>query len=123
MPIAVPPTPSPPPVVRIAIIGAGPAGLGAAIALSHLAHPTSVAFEVTVYEQARELKEIGAGLSLHENAFRVLSVLGAREATVGFNKKGTQHVCVLPSHSRISFLFLRTDQLKVSPFFRSSGTV
>ena len=46
-----------PAFLRIAIIGGGPGGLGAAIALSALLN-----VEVTVYEQAKELREIGAGI-------------------------------------------------------------
>lgn len=46
-----------PPFLRIAIIGGGPGGLGAAIALSALLN-----VEVTVYEQVKELREIGAGI-------------------------------------------------------------
>lgn len=41
--------------LRIAVVGAGPGGLGAAIAFSQLPF-----VDLQVYEQARELREIGA---------------------------------------------------------------
>ena len=45
--------------LRLAIIGGGPGGLGAAIALSSLPN-----IEITIYEQATELREIGAGIRI-----------------------------------------------------------
>ena len=56
--------------MRIAIAGAGIGGLAAAVALSRDGH------EVTVFEQASELSEIGAGIQLSPNANRVLTWLG-----------------------------------------------
>ncbi|BGP36294.1 hypothetical protein JCM10449v2_000192 [Rhodotorula kratochvilovae] len=56
---------------RIAIIGAGPAGLGALIALSKLED-----VDVQVYEQAKELREVGAGISISNNGWKVLELLG-----------------------------------------------
>jgi salicylate hydroxylase len=58
--------------LRVAIIGGGPGGLGTAIALSALPN-----VEVNLYEKARELREIGAGLNIGYNSWRVLEVLGA----------------------------------------------
>ncbi len=56
--------------MRIAIIGAGIGGLAAAIALVRRG------FDVQVFEQARELAEIGAGVQISPNGVRVLSALG-----------------------------------------------
>jgi 2-polyprenyl-6-methoxyphenol hydroxylase-like FAD-dependent oxidoreductase len=58
----------------IAIVGAGIGGLAAACALR--LH----GFEVTVYERAAELGEVGAGLQLGPNAVKVLRGLGVFEA-------------------------------------------
>jgi salicylate hydroxylase len=55
---------------RILVAGAGIGGLTAALAL------LKRGFDVDVYEQARELKEIGAGLQLSANGNRVLYALG-----------------------------------------------
>ena len=55
---------------RIAVIGAGLGGLAVALALSRRGH------EVTVYEQASELSEVGAGLQLSANGTSVLFDLG-----------------------------------------------
>lgn len=55
--------------LRVAIAGAGLGGLTAAIALSAEGH------QVTVYERAAELAEIGAGIQLSPNATRVLARL------------------------------------------------
>src|SRR5262245_2547305 len=52
-------------VRTIAIVGGGLGGLTAAIALRQRG------FDVTVYEQAGELGEIGAGIQLSPNATRV----------------------------------------------------
>ena len=57
-------------MLRIAIIGAGIAGLTVARALQ------SHGFRVQVYEQARQLGEVGAGLTLSPNATHVLNALG-----------------------------------------------
>ena len=56
--------------LRVAVVGAGVGGLTAAIALQ------ARGFEVEVYDQVRELSEIGAGVSLGGNGMRVLDALG-----------------------------------------------
>jgi salicylate hydroxylase len=57
-------------MTRVAIIGGGIGGLTAANALLR------AGIEVSVYEAAGELKEIGAGVALHANAMRVLRFIG-----------------------------------------------
>ena len=64
---------------RIAIIGGGIGGLSSALALQHFG------FRVRVFEQARELREVGAGVVISPNAMHALNFLGvgariAREA-------------------------------------------
>ncbi len=56
---------------RIAIIGGGMGGLAAAIALTRIA-----GVDVTVFEQAGSLGEVGAGVTVAPNAARVLDRLG-----------------------------------------------
>jgi salicylate hydroxylase len=59
---------------RILIAGGGIGGLAAALAL------LKRGFDVEVYEQASELKEVGAGLQLSANGNRVLYALGVGDA-------------------------------------------
>jgi len=61
-------------MTRVAIIGGGIGGLTAASALLR------AGAEVSVYEAAGELKEIGAGVALHSNAMRVLRFIGVEPA-------------------------------------------
>jgi salicylate hydroxylase len=58
---------------RIAIIGGGIGGLTAALALLRRG------IDVEVYEQAPELKELGAGVQISSNGTRVLYALGLGE--------------------------------------------
>lgn len=60
--------------IRIAIIGGGMGGLTAAIALTRIA-----GVQVTVFEQASKLGEVGAGVTVAPNAQRVLDELGVLE--------------------------------------------
>jgi 2-polyprenyl-6-methoxyphenol hydroxylase-like FAD-dependent oxidoreductase len=55
---------------KIVIIGAGIAGLMVAVALARKG------LEADVYEQAPELREVGAGVGLWGNAFRALDAIG-----------------------------------------------
>lgn len=59
---------------RVLIAGGGIGGLAAALAL------LKRGFDVEVYEQAGELKEVGAGLQLSANGNRVLYALGVGDA-------------------------------------------
>ncbi|MBC9936230.1 MULTISPECIES: FAD-dependent monooxygenase [unclassified Leucobacter] len=59
---------------RIAVIGGGMGGLTAAIALTRIA-----GVQVTVFEQASKLGEVGAGVTVAPNAARVLDTLGVLE--------------------------------------------
>ncbi|KAF7197280.1 6-hydroxynicotinate 3-monooxygenase [Pseudocercospora fuligena] len=61
--------------LRIAIIGAGIAGLAAAIALQR-----HEGIDVQVYERAPELREIGASIALGPNGMKALERLGVHEA-------------------------------------------
>jgi salicylate hydroxylase len=59
---------------RIAIVGGGIGGLSAAAFLARAGLPS------TVYEQARELTEVGAGLVVAPNAARLVRRLGVMDA-------------------------------------------
>jgi len=59
---------------NIAIVGGGIGGLAAALALVRRG------IDVDVYEQAPELRELGAGVQISANGTRVLHALGLREA-------------------------------------------
>ncbi len=72
--------------LRVAIIGGGPAGLGAAIALSALPN-----IEVSIFEQAKELREIGAGIRIGYNCWKVLELLGAADGVKGHHKTTVVH--------------------------------
>jgi salicylate hydroxylase len=58
----------------ILIVGGGIGGIAAALALARSGR------SVRVFEQARQIKEIGAGIQLGPNAFQVLEALGVAEA-------------------------------------------
>jgi salicylate hydroxylase len=72
---------------QIAVVGAGIGGLTAALAL------LKRGLDVTVYEQAPELREVGAGIQISSNGTRVLYALGLKEAL--------DRVQVLPSRRQI----------------------
>jgi len=60
--------------VKATVVGAGIGGLTAALALR------DAGIDVEIYEQASELREVGAGISLWANAIRALAQLGLGEA-------------------------------------------
>lgn len=60
--------------MHVLIAGGGIGGLAAALAL------LKSGIDVDVYEQAQELREVGAGVQLSANAIRVLHELGVHEA-------------------------------------------
>jgi hypothetical protein len=61
------------------IVGAGIGGLLAALSL------TRARFPVHVLEQASELKEIGAGIQLGPNVFRMFDLLGIKDAVAKYS--------------------------------------
>ena len=56
--------------LRISIIGGGIGGLAAALSLQHFG------YRVSVFEQTKELREIGAGVTITPNAMHALNFLG-----------------------------------------------
>lgn len=86
--------------MRVSIVGAGIGGLTAAIALAQRG------IEAQLYEQARELKEVGAGIGLGPNAMKILRLLGLEaavkergltpESTVGRNWATTDVLFTVP---------------------------
>jgi len=59
---------------QIAVVGAGPAGLVAALAAQKLG------FDVQVFEQAADFAEVGGGVMIHSNGQRVLAALDLLES-------------------------------------------
>jgi salicylate hydroxylase len=72
--------------LRVVVVGGGIGGIAAAVALGR------AGIDVRVYEQARELTEVGAGVSLAPNGLRMLHRLGVGEevARVGARHVSTQ---------------------------------
>jgi salicylate hydroxylase len=60
-------------VSRISIVGGGIGGLTTALALQHFG------YRVSVFEQAQELREVGAGVTITPNAMHALHFLGVGE--------------------------------------------
>ncbi|AAW41352.2 conserved hypothetical protein [Cryptococcus deneoformans JEC21] len=60
--------------VKIGVIGAGPGGLSVAINLLKLPF-----IDLNIYDQATELREVGAGISINQNTWRHLRLLGAAD--------------------------------------------
>jgi salicylate hydroxylase len=72
---------------QVAIAGAGIGGLSAALALAKTGH------KVTIFEQASQLGEVGAGLQMSPNAMKVLRYLGVEDALRAFAFV-PQHACI-----------------------------
>lgn len=70
--------------LRVAIVGGGPGGLGTAIALSKVPR-----IDVTIYEQAKMLREVGAGISIGPNSWKVLELLGVADTLVSGHPTST----------------------------------
>ena len=74
-----------PTTLQIAVIGAGIAGLATAISLKD--HPS---IDITIYERASRLQEIGASIALGPNGMRTLerlSVKNALDDSIAFRNK------------------------------------
>lgn len=96
--------------MRAIVIGSGIAGLAAALALRR------VGVEVTVYERAPALTEVGAGISLWANALRALDHIGAGPAV---------RAAALPmdrSEFRVRDGHRVTATFRAAPFERRFGT-
>lgn len=61
--------------LKIAIIGGGPGGLASAIALAGVPD-----VQVKLYERSQELREVGAGISIGHNSWKVLQLLGVADS-------------------------------------------
>lgn len=74
---------------RIAIIGAGIAGLTAALSIRKLLPDQLI--QITIYEKATELREIGASIGLNPSGLRILDKLGvhaALDGSISFRQRG-----------------------------------
>lgn len=72
-------------VLSVAIVGAGIAGLTAAIALQG-----KPGIDVRIYERTKELREVGATIALGPNGLRTLERLGINNAlddSIAFRNK------------------------------------
>ena len=67
--------------LNVAVVGAGLAGLAAALCLARHGH------HVRVYEASPELIELGAGIQIPPNAFRILDSWGLSEEVLRCTSK------------------------------------
>ncbi len=79
---------------NIGIVGGGIGGIAAAVALHR------IGIDVSVYERAEQLREVGAGMMLWPNATRVLRELGLLEQVMAHSGRNT-HFLVRKSTGRI----------------------
>lgn len=79
--------------MRVIVMGSGIGGLSAAIGLRR------IGLDVTVYERARELREVGAGIMIWANGMRALDALGVGDAVRGITLPA-RHVTMCASEGR-----------------------
>jgi salicylate hydroxylase len=93
----------------VAIIGGGIGGLTAALAFQ------TKGAQVTVYEQAPVLSEVGAGLQITPNGMRVLKALGLEDALVA---ESVAAQAVVPMDGLIGRAVTRFDLSRKDPRYR-----
>lgn len=71
------------PPLRIAIVGGGIGGLFAALCIHHFSASSQRGVEIDVYEQARAIREIGAGIGVGVNAMKLAHNIGIGEKVNG----------------------------------------
>lgn len=86
------------------IIGGGIGGVTAALALQQ------AGMEVTVFERAEELREVGSGLPLWTNALRALGKLGLSSAVEALGESFTSGLCLTTWDGKV-LADLRTHEL------------
>src|SRR5579871_448909 len=99
-------------MTRVAIIGGGIGGLTAARSLYRRG------VEVSIYEAAPELREIGAGVALHPNAMKVLHSLGLEDdvrATAGRSE------WALTRNGKTGRVISRTSRRQQAVLFGTAG--
>ena len=81
---------------RVAIVGAGPAGLTAALAARKLG------LDVTVFEKTLDFERVGGGLLLHSNGLRVLEALSLLDLLRPVMRACSTLAVELPNGQRLS---------------------
>ena len=61
--------------LKVAIVGGVPGGLATAIALEKIPN-----IDVKIYEKAKLLREVGAGINVGPNTWKVLELLGVADS-------------------------------------------
>ncbi|MFN3661838.1 FAD-dependent monooxygenase [Yoonia sp.] len=93
----------------VAIIGGGIGGLSAALAFAR------TGADVTVYEQAAAITEVGAGLQITPNGARALNALGLESV---LDAAGLPAVAVIPSDALTGRMIARFDLTRQHPVYR-----
>uniref|UniRef100_A0AAN0M7R2 FAD-dependent monooxygenase n=1 Tax=Yoonia rhodophyticola TaxID=3137370 RepID=A0AAN0M7R2_9RHOB len=94
---------------KIAVIGGGLGGLTAALAFARQGA------EVSVYEQAAALTEVGAGIQITPNGARALDALGLADA---LSAKGLRAQAVMPMDGLSGATIARFDLTAQVPAYR-----
>jgi FAD-dependent urate hydroxylase len=92
------------PGVRALVVGGGIGGLAAAVALRRAGH------DVTVYERAERLREVGAGLGISANALAALDRLGLRAAAASRGALGRRLLLRTASGRTLADVALRPGE-------------
>jgi 2-polyprenyl-6-methoxyphenol hydroxylase-like FAD-dependent oxidoreductase len=100
---------------RISIVGGGIGGLRAALALQHFG------YRVVIFEQARELREIGAGVIISPNAMHAFNFLGVGERVA--SEAGPAEALVTRHFQTGAVLKIRTADYAASSPGRSSRRI
>ena len=88
--------------IKVAIAGGGPGGLATAIALDEVPN-----VDVVLYEKSPVLREVGAGISIGQNSWNVLELLGV----AGSVTSGHPTLAVLNLNGRTGAELTRTERV------------
>jgi hypothetical protein len=102
--------------LRIAIVGGGPGGLATAIALQKIPN-----VDVALYEQASELREVGAGISIGANSWKVLELLGVADSVDTGHETWTVLNLYAPTTSTENFYGAVVSELELTRRTAATG--